>query len=239
MRIAGGISLIMLPLVLMLAFALHFDSLSDFFVFKLRYEPATANEFMATLTNPNESRQYTIAHGIGYLGLPLIISTALCLGHILFKKRPWFALVGASLACIGTVYMGGVFGTWLSFAAIGNVTAAQVEGAIPALEALTKMQGALLLSSILSALSLLGLMVLAVGLFISRIVPRWSAIMIFIGNLMIIVFMDLDNLMFIGAFIMLLGMAPIGLKLLKKDEYEEDTNVGIGQTTLQNDVPGS
>ena len=56
---------------------------------------------------------------------------------------------------------------------------------------------------------------------------------------MIIVFMDLDNWMFIGAFIMLLGMAPISLKLLKKDEYEEDTNVGIGQTTLQNDVPGS
>jgi hypothetical protein len=186
---------------------------------------------MNTLAGPNASRLYTIPHLVGYLGLPLLISTALCLSSILFKKRPWFALVGASLACIGAIYMGGVFGTWLSFAAIGNVTAAQVEGAIPALEALTKMQGALLLTSILSALSLLGLMVLAVGLFISRIVPRWSAIMIFIGNLMIIAFMDLDNLMFIGAFIMLLGMAPISLKLLKKGKYEEDTNIGIGQTT--------
>jgi hypothetical protein len=63
-------------------------------------------------------------------------------------------------------------------------------------------------------------MVLAVGLFFSRIVPKWSAILIFIGNLTILVFMDLDNLMLIGAFVMLLGMLPTSLKLLKKMECE-------------------
>jgi hypothetical protein len=220
MRIAGGISLVMLPLMLMVAFSLHFDSLSDFFVFKLRYEPRTASEFMSTLRNPTELRQYTTAHWVGYLNLPLLISTALCLAYILFEKRPWLALVGASLTCIGAIFMGGVFGSWLSFAAIGNVTTDQVQGAIPALEALTTMQGALLFTSILSALSLLGIMVLAVGLFFSRIVPKWSAILIFIGNLTILVFMDLDNLMLIGAFVMLLGMLPTSLKLLKKMEYE-------------------
>lgn len=220
MRIAGGISLVMLPLMLMVAFSLHFDSLSDFFVFKLRYEPRTASEFMSTLRNPTELRQYTTAHWVGYLSLPLLISTALCLAYILFEKRPWLALVGASLTCIGAIFMGGVFGSWLSFAAIGNVTTDQVQGAIPALEALTTMQGALLFTSILSALSLLGIMVLAVGLFFSRIVPKWSAILIFIGNLTILVFMDLDNLMLIGAFVMLLGMLPTSLKLLKKMEYE-------------------
>lgn len=216
-RIAGGISLIVFPLVLMLAFSLHFDSFSDFFVFNLRYEPPAASEFMDTLTDPEASRQYTTAHIVGYLGLPLMISSALVLGYLLFDKRPWFALVGASLACIGTIYMGGVFGSWLSFAAMGNVAAGQVEGAVPALAALTEMQGALLLTSLLAVLSLLGLMVLAVGLFLSGIVPRWSAIVIFIGNLMIIVFMDLDNWMFIGAFFMLLGMVPVSLRLLKKD----------------------
>jgi len=57
--------------------------------------------------------------------------------------------------------------------------------------------------------------VLAVCLFLSRVVRKWSAVMIFIGNLMIIVFMDLDNWMFIGASIMLIGMVPIGWKLFK------------------------
>ncbi len=220
-QVAGSISLILFPLVLMLAFALHFESYSDFFVFELRYEPNTAGDFMDTLINPAAARRYTIAHGVGFLGLPLMISTALYLSFFLFKKRPWYALIGGTLACIGSVYLGGVFGAWLSFAAVGNVTADQVEGAIPVLEALMEMQGPLLVTSILSALSLLGLMVIAVGLFLSRIVPRWSAVMVFIGNLLILVFMDLDNWMFMGAFIMLLGLAPISLKLLKPGQYEE------------------
>ncbi len=220
-RGAGSTSLILFPLVLMLAFAGHFESFSDFFVFELQYESNTATEFMDTLINPAAARRYTIAHGVGYLGLPLIISTALYLSFFLFKARPWYALIGGTLSCIGTVYMAGVFGAWLSFAAVGNVTADQVEGAIPVLEALMEMQGPLLVTSILSALSLIGLMVIAAGLFVSQVVPRWSAVMVFLGNLLILVFMDLDNWMFLGAFIMLLGLAPISLKLLKPGQYEE------------------
>lgn len=216
MRMAGGIILVLFPLALMLAFALHFDTVSEFFEFKLRYEPNTAGEFMATLSDPNEASQYTVAHGVGYLSLPLLVGTGLCLGYILFKTKPWTAIVGTSLACTGAIYMGGVFGSWLSFAAIGNVASDQIQGAIPALEALTEMQGPLLLTSMLSALSLVGLIVLAVGLFLGRVVPRWSAALIFIGNLLIMVFTDLDNWMFIGALLMLLGMAPISWRLLKQ-----------------------
>lgn len=219
MRIVGAASLVIFPLALMLAFALHYDNLADFFVFEFRYEPSPAREFMNTLISSSRSRLYTIPHGIAYLSIPLLIATALWLGSILFREKPYFALIGTSMACIGAIYLGGLFGAWLSFAAIGNVTAEQVEGAIPALEALTEMQGPLLLTTILSSLGLLGLMVLAVGLFISAIVPKWSALMIFIGNLIIFIFMDLDNWMFIGAFIMLLGMARISLESFKRDEH--------------------
>ena len=74
--------------------------------------------------------------------------------------------------------MGGMLAMWLSFDAIGNVAPNEVAGAIPALEELIRMQGPLLFSTILAGLSLLGLMVLAVGLFVSRLVPRWCAVMI-------------------------------------------------------------
>lgn len=216
MRMAGAVCLVLFPLALMLAFALHFDSVSEFFVFRLRYEPNTPSEFLATLADPNEASQYTAAHGVGYLSLPLFIATGLCLSYILFKAKPWIALAGASLVCTGAIYMGGLFGTWLSFAAIGNVTPNQIQGAIPVLASLTEMQGPLMLTTILSALSLVGMLVLAVGLFLGRVVPRWSAAMIFIGNLMILVFTDLDNWMFIGALVMLIGMAPISWMLLKQ-----------------------
>lgn len=225
MRMAGGIVLVLFPLALMLAFALHFDSISEFFEFQLRYEPNTASEFMATLSNPNEATQYTVAHGVGYLSLPLLVGAGLCLGYILFRTKPWIAIIGTSLVCIGAIYMGGVFGSWLSFAAIGNVASDQLQGAIPALEALTEMQGALLLTSMLSALSLVGMMVLAVGLFLGQVVPRWSAALIFIGNLTILVFTDLDNWMFIGALLMLLGMVPITWRLLNKG-FETEPEAG-------------
>lgn len=225
-RTAGAISLILFPLLLMLAFALHYSSLSEFFVFKLRYVPNSAREFMDTLTGPQGARLYTIPHLIAYLSVPFLIASALSLAHVLFKRRPWFALVGASLTCIGAIYLGGVFGAWLSFAAIGNVKAGQIEGAIPALEALTVMQGPLLLTSVLSALALMGLMVLAAGLFLSRTVPKWSAALIFIGSLIILVFTDLDNWMFIGAFMILLGVAPICWMLLRNNRTELERRAG-------------
>jgi hypothetical protein len=209
----------------MLAFALHFDNISEFFEFRLRYEPNSASEFMATLSNPNEVTQYTVAHGVGYLSLPLLVGTGFCLGYVLFRTKPWISIIGTSLACTGAIYMGGVFGSWLSFAAIGNVASDQIQGAIPVLEVLTEMQGPLLLTSMLSALSLVGIMVLAVGLFLGRVVPRSSAALIFIGNLTILVFTDLDNWMFIGALLMLLGMAPISWRLLTKG-FESEPEAG-------------
>jgi hypothetical protein len=213
-----GISLILFPLILMVAFALHYTNLENFFVFELRYEPGTTRDFMNTLTSTFRARAYTIPHGVAYLSLPFLIVTALYLAYLLWNQKPWYAIIGASLSIIGAVFLSGVFAAWLSFAAVGNVSSGQVEGAIPALEALTEMQGPLMYITSFSALSLVGLMVLAVGLFSSQIMPRWSASLLFIGNLLILVFMDLDNWMFIGALLILLALTPLSLKLLTNQD---------------------
>ncbi len=218
MRIIGGISIIMSPLILMLAFALHFSSLPEFFVFEFKYVQAPAEETVNMLMGPNVARDFIIPHLIAYFSVPFMIISSLAMGYVLFRKKPWFAFIGASLTCIGSVFLGGVFASWLSFAAIGNMPPSQIEGAVSAFRVLTEMQGPLALITYLSVLSLLGFLVLSVGLFMSRIVPRWSASFIFIGNLLIIAFMELDNWMFIGAFLILLGGIPISLKLFKKDE---------------------
>jgi hypothetical protein len=214
LQVLGSLALLLFPLILMIAFGLHFETVGEFFVFELRYEPSTASDFMATLTDATARGRYTMAHMVGYLDLPLFIGAALFLGSILFDERPWVATIGAALTVIGTVYMGGVFGSWLSFAALGNLTPDQVAGAIPALEALTEMQGPMLLTTMLSGLSLLGLMVLAGGLLFTDLVPKWSPALIFLGNLTIFVFMDLDNWMMIGALMMLIGSLPISLSYL-------------------------
>ncbi len=220
MRMIGGISIIIFPLILMVAFSLHFNTLAEFFVFKFKYVQVPVEETVNMLMGPDAARNFITPHLLAYFSVPFMIISSLTMGYVLFRKKPWFAFIGGLLTGSGSVFLAGVFAAWLSFAAIGNMPPDQIEGAVSAFKALTEMQGPLALITYLSVLSLLGFLVLSIGLFVSRMVPRWSASSIFIGNLLIIAFMDLDNWMFIGAFLILIGGIPISLKLFKKAEPE-------------------
>jgi hypothetical protein len=222
MRIAGSISLIALPLLLAIAFALHYTTLSDFFAFKLAKPPYSAERLLNTLTSQDGGfRHYTLPHLVGYLALPLFISTSLVLANAIFKRTPWHALLGAALTCFGAVFLGGVFGAWMSFAAVGTVSGEATGNLLAVLQALTTMQGSLMLSSVLSALTFLGMIVLGFGLYRSRIAPRWSAVLFTSGNALILAFIDLDNWMFIGALLMFIGMLPLSMRVFHQESAEQ------------------
>ena len=210
LRLGGSLSLVVFPSLFLLVFLLHMESFSEVLQFRLAHEPYVASEIMDGLIDrPRSWRYYVLPHLVGYISMPFLIAAALCLGYILFESRPWTAIVGTTMSCIGAVFMGGMLAMWLSFDAIGNVARSDVAGAIPALEELIAMRGPLLLSTVLTGLSLLGLMVLSIGLFLSRAVPRWAAAAILLGSLMMSIFIDVDNLMLAGALITLAGMVPI------------------------------
>jgi hypothetical protein len=212
-RFAGGISLLLFPLLFMLVFALHMETPAEILRFRLQHEPYLAADIMTTLADaPRAQRYYVLPHVLGYLAMPVLIAAAVTLGRVLFRARPWLALTGAAMTCIGAVFMGGMLAIWAAFAPLGEVPGA---GATAALEALMRMRGALLISTVLAGLSMLGLVVLAVGLYLSRIVPRWSPVLIIAGSVALSVFIDVDNLMFAGAFLVLLGMAPVAHAVLR------------------------
>jgi len=214
LRVTGSLTLVALPLLLAVTFALHFTSFADLFDIKFVKPVYSAGHLLQTLSTPDKGfRSYILPHVIGYLALPLFIPVSLILARVTMQKTPWHAIAGATMTCIGVVFMGGVFGAWLSFAAVANVP--PEVGVLAVLEALTRMQGTLMLSSVLSAFTFAGMIVLGFGLYRYRDVPRWSAICFIIGNLIILFFIDLDNWMFIGAILMLVGMTPLSLKLLR------------------------
>lgn len=216
MRVLGSLSLLALPLLLAVTFLLHFSTLSEFVDFKLVKPTYSADRLLQTLTGPDGGfRRFTLPHIVGYLALPLFISASLYIAYVLFNKAPWHALIGAALTCLGVVFMGGVFGAWLSFAAVGHVPVEESSTLLPVLKELTSMQGSLMLSSALSSLTFLGMIMLGFGLYFGRIVPRWSAISFVLGNILILAFIDLDNWMFIGALFMLVGLFPLGIKGLR------------------------
>lgn len=214
-NIIGAISLLVYPILLMLAFAMHFKSLGDFFDFELVYRQNSAADFMATLSGPDKDRLFMFPHYLGYAAMPFMLATALVLGKLLYQKRPAHAFMGAGLSLLGVIYMAGVFATWLSFAAVGNVPTDIIEPATQVLKELTSMQGALMYSTILSVFSLLGMVILGVGLYNSNVTSKWSAVLIILGHLFIIVFMDLDNWMLIGSLLMLIGLYPVSSDLFR------------------------
>lgn len=219
---AGAISLLLLPLLLMIAFALHYTNLADFFNFKFAKEPYDANRLVQTLTSDDGGfRRYTLPHLFGYLALPLFIFASLFLAKNLFDKAPKHAIVGAALTIIGTVFMGGVFGAWMSFAGVGNVPIEQSNSILPVITALTTMQGSLMLSSALSALTFIGMIILGFALYKSQLTPKLYAALFTLGNIIIIAFIDLDNLMFIGALLMLIGLLPLSIKFFRNNISRE------------------
>ncbi|MDJ0926639.1 MAG: hypothetical protein QNJ73_03225 [Gammaproteobacteria bacterium] len=216
LRIGGSLSLVLFPLMFMSVFALHMESPAEIVQLKLQHDPYVAQEIMQGLADrPRTQRFYVLPHMLGFLSMPVLVAAALTLGYILFPRKPWFAIVGAAMTIAGAVFMGGMLSMWLGFAAIGRVPAEQFTAATTALAAMIEMQGPLLWATVLTGLSLFGLMVLAIGLFQSELVPRWTAVLIFGGSLMMSIFIDLDNLMFLGASATLVGMAPIAARVFR------------------------
>lgn len=216
----GAVSLILFPAILIIAFSMHFMGefgLKDFFNFQLSYTQPPAERFMELFRSEN-LLDFALPHILVYLALPLLISSVLYLGKYLLNKMPRLTITAITLTTIGTIYMGGIFGSWLSFMAIGDVSTEQVSGAIPALAAIIQSKSILSMTGILAGFSLIGFLLISAGLFCSKMIPRWQSALIFIGNLMIIAFMDLDNLMLIGSALWLVGAMPIVLNTFQSEK---------------------
>ena len=218
LRIGGSVALVLFPLMFMGVFALHIDDPAEIFRLQWRHDPYLATDIMESLRDrPSTARYYVLPHFLGYLSMPVLVAAALALGRILYSQRPGWAIVGTATTIAGAVFMAGMLSMWLGFAAIGNVPPERVPGATAGLAAMMEMRGPLLWATVLTGLSLLGLMVLSIGLFISGLVPRWSAVAIFVGCVIMSAFIDVDNLSFLGALLVFLGMARIASMLLSRD----------------------
>lgn len=215
-RLGSAVTLIVYPLLLIAAFALHFNSLSDFLDFKLVYQQKSAETFMSTLNGPDGFRLFLLPHYIGYIAMPFMLLTTFILAKLIFPQRPRHALIGAGLALFGIIYLSGVFASWLSFSAVVNVEPGLINSATQVLKALTTMQGPLLFSTSLSILSLVGMLVLGFGMLKTGIAPNWAVWSFILGNLLIILFMDLDNWMLLGGLCMFIGLLPISIKIMHK-----------------------
>lgn len=215
-RNAQGWALIALPALLMFVFSLHFREWSDFFTFRLSYEPSPPREVTRALIEAaNRHPLIHDPHVIAYLGLPLLFLCAFGLYKLGRSARPLASLIGLTLTITGTFYIGGLFGMWTAFyRGLGNVEPRHLDGAAAAFAGMTFPGGAFLLTTTLAKLTLIGLGVQTQVLWGTRVVPPWCLVAAAAGSVLFVLFWDLDNWMLIGMGLLLAAFVPMRKRLL-------------------------
>jgi hypothetical protein len=211
--------LLLFPAIMMLAFLLHFSSIHAFFNFHLHRDPYDAGKLFDALVG-GRGHGFVMAHTIAFMSVPLFMIATLSLAWLLYQQKPIWAFIGAVTGIIGCAGLAAVFGAWLSFSGIHTLNPQYYAGAREGFIELVQMKGMLKFFTMLSYLSFTGLAILAAGLACAKQFKLFNMLSIIIGTILFVLFMDMDNWMFIGSMLLLIGFLPVS-KLLR--------NSSIGQ----------
>jgi hypothetical protein len=207
-----AVLLLLFPATMMLAFLLHFSSVHAFFNFRLHRDPYDAGKLFDALVG-GRGHGFVMAHTVGFLSIPLFMIATLLLAWLLYKQNPIWAFIGAVIGIIGCAGMAAVFGAWLSLSGIHTLDQQYYTGAREGFIELVKMQGMLKFFTMLSYLSFIGLAILAAGLAWAKQFKLINMLSIITGTILFVVFMDMDNWMFIGSVLLLIGFIPVSKQL--------------------------
>lgn len=217
-RQAQASALIGLPILWLLMLALHFRSLAEFFVLRLRYVPVPAADKVPYLIAArNHWPMLHDPHMIGYLSLPLMMLAAFGLYSLGRREAPTLAAVGVSLTVLGCIYLGGVFGLFTALTrGIGDIDPRYSDGVIATYAAVTADHGAYGLTRLLAEFAPLGIVLQVMALRRAAYVRRWAISAIAVGCSLFLVFWDVDNIMFVGSLCLIAGFIPISKELRRQ-----------------------
>jgi hypothetical protein len=198
---------LLLPLLLVLVFALHMRSLPQLLDFKLHYEPAPPDAVARYLVGSSQQGLRVDPHVIAYLSLPLFLATALALHRRTRGRRPSASKAAFALTAIGTIYLGGLFGMWTAFYdGLAHMDARDAEAGARTFAAMSAPRGAFLLTTTLAKLAFVGLALQGLLQWNADTRSRVAAILFALGCALFLAFWDLDNWMLVGSLLMLAGL---------------------------------
>ena len=110
--------------------------------------------------------------------------------------------------------MAGQFGTTMAQGMIG--LAFPKEQALDGIQLLLDRPGLMQLTMWGQVGALLGPMILSIAMALTpEVAPRWQGVLAVLGNLIIVAALDIDGYMIIGEFMIMLGLWPTAVKLIK------------------------
>ena len=198
---------VLLPLMLVAVFSMHLRTLPAFLDFKTHYVPRPAADVVPALIKHGADRPLLHdPHVVAYLGLGLFLLMGLALYQRGRVRRPRASAWTFALTAAGTIYLGGLFGMWISmYDGLAHVDARYTEGAVATFSAMTAPRGAFLLTTTLAKLEFVGLALQGAVLWGRQFRQRASALSIVLGSAMFLAFWDLDNWMLVGSLLLAIG----------------------------------
>jgi hypothetical protein len=198
---------LLLPVLLVIVFALHMRSLPQFLDFRLHYEPTPPDVVARALVGHGQRGLLLDPHLIAYLALPLFLATARMLHRRTHDRRPLASRAAFALTAIGTIYLGGLFGMWTAFYdGLAQVDVADLQGAAHTFGAMTAPRGAFLLTTTLAKLAFVGLGLQGLLQWEADTRSRVAAACVAVGCGLFLAFWDLDNWMLVGSLLLLAGL---------------------------------
>ena len=203
-RGGAGLALIAFPIIFVVLFASHPDlfNISMVHDVNVRIKDFHGNDLLHFM------------HFVMLLCVPILIVVALKLMGLLKGHGAWLGFIGCVMAVCGAVILA-VDKTALCLvpSAFDTLPEAQFAQLVPGIEALFNYKGYLFIIWLLPLLPL-GFVVQGIGLFISRVIPRWQSILIIMGSLLL-ANPDIDLISLTGSIIMAIGMIPLGVQIIK------------------------
>lgn len=149
--------------------------------------------------------------------LVLMVGAVIGLAHLLRERRPGLALVGGALSLTGIVAIAAAFG------ALGIVLAEAAGGdATSGAQLVEDVMNRAFPAFILGMLVNVGLIVLATGLYTSRVVAPWSAVALGVGALVLAVANPLGAkpVILAAEVVLLAGLGSIGWMIVTETDEE-------------------
>lgn len=201
-EVAAGLAMLVFPIMFMVGFAMH----PQFFT-AVRVDSVLADYGYITA-----GPFWTVGHTIVTLTFPVALFAWMNLARQLKEKGPWFAGIGATLSFIGFVMAAASFGATLTMP--GIVETLPKEQALAALTPIFERAAPANIWFLLMLGILVGPLVLSIGLFVKRIIPRWSSALLILAYLVFAVFVEIDLIMFVASLAILVALAPAAFRLM-------------------------
>ena len=154
------------------------------------------------------------------VGLILIIPAVLGLMHMLRERRPVYGAVGGAVSIIGLV--ASMAGSGAGFVIWGMAKDGVQPADVSALHTVIHSAEAMIPLYIVGLVSAVGLVVLAAGLYLARVVDWWMALFVAAGAVGINVAFAAGVLAvgIVGAALMLVGLGSVGLMVLRESDAD-------------------